>query len=193
MAVAVRITRTAISPRLATNRGRNGRYCPVPAFRSSPVIAASSCTSDRRHVLRSSSHPEQAETRGLDRRVGRRRKAKAQHQPGIGRIDPPVVPKAGGGVIRAALALVLRADRRAKLFLLLSRPPFPLGFDIVAPNLAQNHRRLLPAHDRYARVRPHPEEARAVGAAAHSVIAGSVGAADHDSGFWHGGRWQRRG
>jgi len=39
-----------------------------------------------------SSHPEQAEAGRLDRRIGRGRKAEAEHQPRIGGIDHAVVP-----------------------------------------------------------------------------------------------------
>src|SRR6185437_820209 len=84
-----------------------------------------------------------------------------------------------------ALALILRADGRAKLLFFLRRPAFALGLDIVAADLAQHHRRLLAAHDRDARIRPHPEKARAVGTATHAVIAGAIGAADHDGEFRH--------
>eukprot|EP00965_Chrysotila_dentata_P015953 528130-Pleurochrysis_carterae.AAC.1 len=38
-------------------------------------------------------------------------------------------------------------------------------------HLAEDPRRLLAAHHADARVRPHPHEARAVGAAAHAVVA----------------------
>ena len=45
--------------------------------------------------------------------------------------------------------------------------------------------RLLAAHHRDARVRPHPEEARAVGAPAHAVVAGAEAAADDHGEFRH--------
>jgi hypothetical protein len=41
-------------------------------------------------------------------------------------------------------------------------------------------RRLLAAHDRDARIRPRPEEARLVGAACHRVVPGAEAAADDD-------------
>jgi len=57
----------------------------------------------------------------------------------------------------------------------LSRVPI---FDIAAGSL-------LAAHDRDPRVWPHPQEAPAIGAAAHRVIAGAKTAADDDGEFWH--------
>ena len=58
---------------------------------------------------------------------------------------------------------------------------------------------LLAAHHGDARIRPHPQEPRRIGAAAHAVIAGAVGAADHDREFRHAVRspppspaWRRR-
>ncbi len=44
---------------------------------------------------------------------------------------------------------------------------------------------LLTTHHRNARVRPHPQKARAVGTAAHAVVACTIGAADHHGEFRH--------
>src|SRR5260370_39910458 len=135
----------------------------------------------------SSSHPEQAKARRLDRGVGRRRQPEAKHQPGIGGIDHAIIPKPGGGVVRTALAFILGADGLAKLVLILGRPCLALRLNVVAADLAQHHRGLLAAHYRDPCVRPRPQAARAVGTAAHAVIAGPIRAADHDCEFGHAG------
>src|SRR4051794_13216382 len=121
MARAVRMTRQAISPRLAISSVRKRRYI----------------------LLFIASHPEQAELRRFDRRIGRSRKAKTKHQPGIGGIDHAIVPEARGGVKGIALLFVLGADRLAEFLLLLGRPALALGLDAVAAHLAQHHRGLL--------------------------------------------------
>src|SRR3954464_369675 len=97
MARAVRMTRQAISPRLAISSVPKRRYILL-------VIA---------------SHPEQAELRRLDRRVRRGRQAEPKHQPRVGGIDHAVVPQPRGGVIGIALLLVLRPDRIAEFLLFL--------------------------------------------------------------------------
>src|ERR1700719_682606 len=71
----VRITRTAISPRLAI----------------------------RTVWKRISSHPEHAIGDGLERGLPDDRKRQPQHGSGIGGIDHPVVPEPGGGGGRGAL------------------------------------------------------------------------------------------
>jgi hypothetical protein len=91
-----------------------------------------------------------------------------------------------------ALLLVLLADRRLER-LVVGRAPAPaLGLDPFLAQQAQHRRRLLAAHHRDARVRPHPEEARAVGAPAHAVVAGAVAAADDHRVFRHAGGGDRR-
>src|SRR5215813_2525129 len=97
MARAVRMTRQAISPRLAIRSVRKRRYI----------------------LLFIASHPEQAEFRRLDRRSGRSRQAKPQHEARVGGIDHAVVPQPRGGVIGIALLFVLRADRLAEFLLFL--------------------------------------------------------------------------
>ena len=88
-----------------------------------------------------------------------------------------------------ALELVLIADRRLEGFFLFLAPAPALGLDAVAAHGGQHARRLFAAHHADARIRPHPQEARAVGAAAHAVVAGAEGAADQhgDLGHLHGG------
>ena len=83
--------------------------------------------------------------------------ARPEHVARVGRLDDAVVPQPGAGVVGVALRLVLVAD------LLLAR------LDRLRVRLAADHRQhrrgLLAAHDRDARVGPHPEEAREVRAA----------------------------
>ena len=86
-----------------------------------------------------------------------------------------VVPEPRGRVVRVALRLVL-------------------GADLVRVGVAdhrQHGRGLLAAHHRDARVRPHPELARGVGAAAHPVVAGAERAADDDRELRHLGARDR--
>src|SRR5690606_34289298 len=94
-----------------------------------------------------------------------------EQSPGVGGIDDTIVPKAGARVIGMALALVLLADRLLEGFLFLLRGKSALHGGEHACSL-------LAAHDRNARVRPHPQEARRIGAAAHAVVAGAEGAAE---------------
>ena len=61
----------------------------------------------------------------------------------------------------------------------------PRGLDAVALDRGQHAGRLLAAHDADARVRPHPQEARAIGTAAHRVVAGAETAADDDGELRH--------
>src|SRR5205085_6108740 len=77
----VRITRQAISPRLATSTVSNT----------------------------GASHPEDAEGRVAQRCVGRRGQSQAQHGPGVFRVDHPVVPQPRGRVVGVAMRLVLGA------------------------------------------------------------------------------------
>ena len=84
----------------------------------------------------------------------------AEHAARVGGVDDAVVPQPRGGEVRVALALVLRADRRLERLLVLGAPGAALGLDRVAPDRREHARRLLAAHHRDARVRPHPQEAR---------------------------------
>src|SRR6185436_4941328 len=104
-----------------------------------------------------------------------------------GGVDHAIVPQPRRCVIGAALVFILRANGGAELVFFLGRPALALGLDVIAPNLAEHHGGLLAAHHGDAGVRPHPQETRRVGAAGHAVIAGAVGAADHDSELWHAG------
>src|SRR4051794_26018355 len=153
----VRITRTAISPRLATRTVLN-----IPSLRS-PLVSKS------REVM---SHPEDAVGHRLQRSLCNNRKCQPQYGSGVGGVDDAVVPEPCGGVVRVALVLVLLADRRLeRLFLVRGH---------VAANGGEDRRGLLATHHRDPGVRPHPEEPWRVGPATHRVVARTVGAADYD-------------
>src|SRR5882672_4146575 len=130
------------------------------------------------------SHPKYAELRFLDRRVQRGGDGEAEQAPRVERVDHAVVPEARARVVGMALALVLLADRLLELLFLL------LGGE-VALDRGEHAGRLLAAHDGDARCRPHPEEARPVGAAAHAVVAGAERAADDQRELRHLGRRDR--
>src|SRR5262245_37159107 len=84
-----------------------------------------------------------------------------------------------------ALLFVLRANWRPERFLFVRAPGSLLRFDRVALDGGEHDRRLLSAHHRDARIRPHPEKSRSERTAAHSVVAGAVAAADDDGEFGH--------
>src|SRR6185437_13626598 len=109
----------------------------------------------------------------------------AQHAARVSRVDDAVVPKSCAGVIRMALAFVLLADWGLESVFFFSGPLATARFDAVALDRRQHACRLFAAHYRNARVGPHPQEARAVGAPAHRVIAGAETAANHHGEFRH--------
>src|SRR3954453_8251675 len=90
---SVRITRTAISPRLATRT--------VEKF--------------------TTSHPEHAVGDRFDRRLAHHRKRQSENGSGVGGVDDAVVPQPSGRIVRVALAFVLLADRGLEVLLLLGR------------------------------------------------------------------------
>src|SRR5277367_6880241 len=104
IAFSVRITRTAISPRLATKTV------------SKPIAL----------------HPEDAVGDRFDGRVRHNRKGKTDNRSGIGGIDHAVVPQPRRRVVRIALAFILRANGRTEFLLLLRSPALALGLDVVA-------------------------------------------------------------
>ena len=132
-------------------------------------------------------HPEYAEARVFDRGVERGRQRQAQHAARVGRGDDAVVPQARGGVVRMAFALVLLADGRLERVFLGRRPVAAARLDAVALDGGQHAGGLLAAHDRDARVGPHEQHARRIGAAAHAVVAGAERAADQHGELGHGG------
>src|SRR3954451_11459533 len=134
IARSVRITRTAISPRLATRTVSNIRH----------------------------SHPEDAVAELAQRRVGARGEGETEHGAGLRGVDDAVVPEAGGGVVGMALVLVLVADRRLERLFLVGRPLLTAGLEPVAAHLGQHAGRLLAAHHRDAGIGPGEEEPRRV-------------------------------
>src|SRR4029453_3896724 len=121
-----------------------------------------------------------AELRRRDRGVEGGGDAQPQRHAGVSRIDDAVIPQPGAGVIGMALVLVLIADRRLEGLLFLRAPGLPLRFHAVAADLGQHAGGLLSPHHGDAGVRPHPQEAWAVGPAAHTIIASLETAADYD-------------
>src|SRR5579884_2993776 len=95
-------------------------------------------------------------------------------------VDDAVVPQARGAVVGVALLLVLGEDGADERVLLLRGEGLPLPPQLVPLHREEHRGRLLAAHDADAGVRPHPQEPRVVGPAAHGVVAGAVGAADDD-------------
>src|SRR3954471_18939392 len=98
MARNARMTRTAISPRLATRTVLN-----IPSLRSPKV--------SKILVVVIPSHPEDAVGDRFQWRLGDHRERQSNNGSGVGRIDHAVVPQPCGGVVRVALVLVLLADR----------------------------------------------------------------------------------
>src|SRR4051812_7883896 len=112
---SVRMTRTAISPRLATRTVSNTPLTPLSGQPWRPQ--------------RPPSHAEDAVADVLERRVGAGGQGQTQHGAGVGGVDDAVVPEPGGGVVGVSLVLVLLADRRLERLLLLGRPLLPAGLD----------------------------------------------------------------
>ena len=83
-----------------------------------------------------------------------------------------------------ALGLVLRPDPLPELLL-------RLGV-VRAAHRRQHRRRLLPAHHRDPRVRPHEQQPRRVRPPAHRVVPRPERPADHDRQLRHPGRRHRR-
>src|SRR6056297_3277924 len=84
-----------------------------------------------------------------------------------------------------ALIFILVADGRLELFFLVGAPCLAGRLQAVALDRGQHAGGLLAAHDRDAGIRPGPQEAGAVGPAAHGVIAGAERAADDDGELRH--------
>src|SRR5690554_4487991 len=106
------------------------------------------------------------------------RQAQGNHFPGLGRVDDAVVPEAGTGVVRVALVFVGVDDRLLEFSFFLGAPFLALALHAFPANSGHNAGGLFAAAHRDAGVRPHPEEIRAVGTAAHAVVASAEGATD---------------
>src|SRR6478735_1660790 len=100
----VRITRQAISPRLATRTVSKSGFVGVEG------------------VVTAGSHPEQAEGGLRQRGAGDDVERQSQDGAGVRGIDHAVIPEAGGGVIGTALVLVLGLDRGLEGFLVRGGP-----------------------------------------------------------------------
>src|SRR3954447_10075547 len=129
---SVRVTRTAISPRLAIRTVENTAVARL--------------------------HPEDAVADRLQRRVGADRQGEADHRPGVHRVDDAVVPEPSRGVVGVTLPLVLLADRRGESGLVSLGPRLAALLQGVAPDGRQDRRGLLATHHRDAGVGPGEEE-----------------------------------
>src|SRR6478736_3002545 len=170
----VRMTRQAISPRLATrtvpNRG-------VPVAGVAGGVTAEGVVGEERVIA--GSHPEQAEGGLRQRGAGDDVERQSQDGAGVRGVDHAVVPEAGGGVIGAALVLVLGLDRGLERLLVRGGPFLAAGLVLVPFDRGQHAGGLVAAHHRDPRRRPHPQEARRVGPPAHRVVAGAEGPANY--------------
>src|SRR5689334_21221932 len=119
-------------------------------------------------------HPKHPKPRLLHWRVERRRISERQHAARFARRDDAVVPQPRGGKVWIALFVERILDRLLELGLLDLAPLAAARLDVVAAHGREHGGRLLRAHQRDARVRPGEQEARAIGAPAHAVIAGAV-------------------
>ncbi len=137
------------------------------------------------HCRGRQSHAEHAEAGVWNWGVERGTQAQRQHATSICRVDDAVVPQSRGGVIRVALRFILSADGRLEGFLFLRAPAAALGLDAVAPHGGEHAGRLFTAHHADAGVGPHPQLTRAIGAAAHAVVARAEGASDDDGELGH--------
>src|SRR5262245_6214126 len=152
---AVRITRQAISPRLAMRRD---------------VIIL---------ITNPWSHSEDAvRLLALVRPAGRRRERQREHLPRVDGIDDTVVPQSRARIGRVPLRLVLRADLVAEAALVFLRPGLAATLQAFAADDREHRCGLLAAHHGDPRVGPGPQEATAVGSTAHRVIARPERAAD---------------
>ena len=111
--------------------------------------------------------------------------AQGQHVARAGRVDDAVVPEARGGVVGRALALVALEDRPPQCLDLPSGQRAPFAGRLRLLDRRQHAGRLLAPHHRDARIRPHPEEPRFVGAPAHAVVSGAERSADDDRDLGH--------
>src|ERR687897_23110 len=137
-----------------------------------------SLMADASEADRSKSHPEYAVARLFERRVRGSGETQSQDHPGVHRVYNAVVPEPRGGVVGVPFRLVLLEDGPLELLALLVGHLLCLSREVVLLNGEEDVRGLLPPHNADAGVRPHPEEARRVGAAAHPVVACPEGPAD---------------
>ena len=144
IARAVRITRSAISPRFATS-------------------------STSRSIARRISAGTLPTRRAVHRRRVRRRQRDRDHRARVARIDDAVVPQPRGREVRVALLVDLlpRSSPSSTRELLLVDGLAALGRGVALDDV-EHAGELLAAHHRDAVVRPREQEARRVRAAASS-------------------------
>src|SRR5262245_46917521 len=104
------------------------------------------------------SHAEDTEGGRRDGRVECCRDAEGERVAGLERIEDAVVPEARGGVVGAALGLVLGERRGGELLALLGRHRLAARLELLELDGEQRLRRLLAPHDGDAAVRPREEE-----------------------------------
>src|SRR2546426_3199225 len=178
------ITRTASTvPRSKRVLRSSVTMRPSNAFRASGRLSQTrvrgpSISSWSRSSFTGFSHAEDPEARLGDGRIQGGGEAEGEDGAGVRGGDDAVVPQPGRRVVGASLLFVLREDGRAQGLELPCRHRLPLALPLLLLHLAEHGGRLLAAHDRDPRVRPHPELARAVGPAAHAVVPRSEAAAD---------------
>ena len=171
----VRMIRTAISPRLATRtagavRSGAGNGVVIAVLRSAAGYMRNDAVAHR-----------------VERGVAGGGEGEGEDGAGVDGVDDAVVPQARRGVVGVALLFVARPDGGFERFFLFSGPVFAACGFLVAAYGGEHGGGLFPAHDGDAGVRPHPQEARRVGAPAHAVVSGAEGAADDDGEFGDAG------
>ena len=166
---AVRITRQAISPRLAISSFVN--------------IGSEFRASSRATVAL---HAEHAESRVRDRRVQRGGERQGEHLAAPCGVNDAVIPQPGARVERVSLVLKPFDDGAPERRLFLARPGLSPALDAVALHGGQHTGCLLAPHHRNAGIRPGPQESRRIGAPAHAVVPGAERAADDHRELRHG-------
>src|SRR5258707_10889427 len=116
------------------------------------------------------SHAKDTKGRVRSRGVESSGDTQAEHGARIGWVDDAVIPQARGAVVGVAFGLVFGQDRRLELLLLGGGPRRATSSPAFLSHGEQRTRRLFPAHDGDTRVRPHPQLARTVRAATHTVV-----------------------
>ena len=164
---AVRMTRQAISPRLAIRILSNMRRSTSGTRRSASPRSARSSAAER---------PSAEDRRAC--RAGSMTPSSHSRARGV------VADGPGARTARGSAALKPPPPRPTRLRPARSMP----SRRTVASTLAA----CSPPITRDARVRPHPQEARRVGAAAHAVVAGAEAAADDHRELRHRARWRPR-
>ena len=166
---SVRMTRRAISPRLATRTVSNR-------------LTRLTCTHIRKTPKRGSGSGARETTSSASPSTSR---------VSAGSIDS-VVPQPRGGVVGVALRLVLRRGSAPRNAASSSADhSCPRASSWSRFTVGEHGCRLRAAHDGDAARRPGPEEPRRVRPAAHRVVAGAERPADHDGELGHARRRDR--